>query len=153
MKRSAHLLAALLLGLTAWSSAPAASHAAAPHGTAPHVAPVARSYSDFVRTWYGHTRHLRIRSDHTAREVVYSGCCDHVLNVRYRLGHAHGTTRRGWLHARVTHVRVFDPGLIDNPPHRGDRGRFRVRHGVLTDPFTGTNYCTIHAGQTGACGA
>ena len=148
MKRSASLLVALLLGLAAWGSAPAPSHAATSHG-----APAARAYSDFVRTWYGHTRHLRIRSDHTAREVVYSGCCDHVINVRYRVSHPHGTTRRGSLRARVTHVRVFDPGLVTNPPHRGDRGRFQVHHGVLTDPFTGTNYCTIHAGQTGACGA
>jgi hypothetical protein len=150
MKRSVHLLVVLLLGIAAWGSTPAASDAA-PRAAA--HAPVARAYSDFVRTWYGHTRHLRIRDDHVAREVVYSGCCDHVINVRYRVGKAHGTTRRGWLHARVTRVRVFNPGLVDNPPHRGDTGRFRVRHGVLDDPFTGTNYCTIHAGQTGACGA
>lgn len=147
MKRSAHLLVALLLGLAAWGSTPAVSNAADSPGHA------ARSYSDFVGTWYGHTRHLRIRSDHVAREVVYFGCCDHVIDVRYRVSHPHGTPRRGSLRARVTRVHVFDPSAVDNPPHRGDVGRFRVRHGVLHDPFTGTIYCTLHAAQTGVCGA
>ncbi|HWJ80714.1 MAG TPA: hypothetical protein VNS55_00650 [Nocardioides sp.] len=151
MKRLAHLLATLLLGLAVAVSASTASPA---QGSAVGTAARA-SYGDFVGVWVGHTRHLRIRADHTARAVIYDGCCTHVITVKYRTSHPRGDRQRGSLRARVTRVRIFADGYYGpgEAPQRGDVGRFRFRHGVLHDPHTGTTYCGPKAGQTGVCGA
>jgi hypothetical protein len=106
----------------------------------------------FVGTWYGHTRLLKIKARGRAKESISDGCCDRVIALRLRLSHAHGSSRRASIRARVTAVQIYDPS--ESPPvHRGDVGRLKLRNGVISEPLTGTNYCDLKADRRGACGA
>jgi len=43
---------------------------------------------------------------------------------------------------RVTSVRILDrSALFVYPPHAGELGTLRLRHGVVTDSITGVVYC------------
>jgi hypothetical protein len=146
MKRLASLVAAVT-ALLAFSGVGAASAAPTPDARRATAA----AYDDFVGTFYGHTRHLTVRDDHIAREVIYDGCCTHGITVRYRITASVGDKHNGYLRARVLRVRLGD--WTGHHPHRGDVKRITVHHGVFVSHHTGTNYCTRRAGMTGVCGA
>ena len=58
--------------------------------------------------------------------------------------------------ARVVAVDIHDGGAFtssDPPPRVGQTKRLRLRDGVITEPFIGTNYCDRRAGRKGTCGA
>lgn len=109
----------------------------------------------FAGLWYGHTRSLTITRKGRAKEVVYDGCCIHVIDVRFQLSRVRGVSSYATARARVTSVRVYKPSYYttQSPPHAGDVRRLRLRHGVITEPFVGTNYCNKAAGRRGTCGA
>jgi hypothetical protein len=146
MKRLLYTVVALVAGLAFLPTPAVATTARA--GTRPAAV--------FTKTWYGHTRYLRIGPKHRAHEEIYDGCCDHVINVTLRLRHFRGTRAHGSARAIVVAVRVFDRSAFSKknpPPHKGQRGLLRLRHGVLSEPFTQTIYCDERADKTGACGA
>ena len=145
MKRLVSLVAATTFALLALP----ATASAAPTPDSPRA--TAAAYDAFVGTFSGHTRHLTVRDDHIAREVIYDGCCTHGITVRYRITASVGDKHDGYLRARVLRVRLGD--WAGPRPHRGDVRRITVHHGVFVSHHTGTNYCTRRAGMTGACGA
>ncbi|CAN5382188.1 hypothetical protein BH11ACT8_BH11ACT8_32070 [soil metagenome] len=111
------------------------------------------TFATFRRDWYGHTRSLKVRRDHIARESVYSGCCERGADLKFRLSKPRGTTRHATIRAVLVKVRYWDRSLGGARPHRGDVVRFTLRRGVLTEPIVGTVYCNDAAGRRGACGA
>jgi hypothetical protein len=120
-------------------------------GASPHA-----TLKTFAGTWIGHTRTLTITRHGHARERIYGGCCDHIIDLRFRLSHPRGTPDRAAARARVTYVRVFDAsafGKGQRVPRVGQRGTLRLKNGVITEPFIGTNYCDRKAGRRGICGA
>lgn len=110
----------------------------------------------FAGTWYGHTRSLKITSKGVATESVGSGCCNPVIDLAFRLSHPRGTSSNASATARVVAVDVHDDGAFTNSdpaPRVGQTKRLRLRDGVITEPFTGTNYCNRRSGRKGTCGA
>jgi hypothetical protein len=107
----------------------------------------------FAGTWSGHTRGLVISRKGRARESVDSGCCEPVIDFKYRLTHPRGTERHATIKAKVTEVHVHDRGALGKPPHVGDTGHLRLDRGVITDPFIGATFCDAAASSQGACGA
>jgi hypothetical protein len=110
----------------------------------------------FAGTWYGHTRGLTISRKGRAKESIDDGCCTHVIDLRFRLSHIRGTSSHASARARVTAVHVRDHRYFSKsnpPPHIGERRRLRLAHGVIKEPFTKTNYCTLKADLKGYCGA
>jgi hypothetical protein len=115
-----------------------------------------RAAKVFTKTWSGHTRTLRVGRHHVAHETIYDGCCDHVIDVKLRLSHFRGNRTSGSARAMVLSVHVFDAAAFSKnnpPPREGQHHRMLLRNGVLSEPFTRTNYCDMRAGRTGACGA
>jgi hypothetical protein len=107
----------------------------------------------FAGNWYGHTRFLRIGRKGRARERIDDGCCHRVIGLRFRISHVSGTTTRASARARVTRVHVYDHSYFSKshpPPHVGEKGRLRLRHRVIHEPFTHTTFCGPHSS---ACGA
>lgn len=112
--------------------------------------------STFVGTWYGHTRGLKIKSTGYAKESIGDGCCNPIIDLKLRLSKPHGTKQKASIRARVTSVQVHDPSVFTpaNPaPHVGQVRRLRLKHGVITEPLTGTVYCNMASDLKGKCGA
>jgi hypothetical protein len=110
----------------------------------------------FAGTWYGHTRSLTISRKGRAKESIDDGCCTHVIDLRFGLSHIRGTPSHASARARVTAVHVHDHRYFSKsnpPPHVGERRRLRLGHGVIKEPLTHTNYCTLKADLKGYCGA
>jgi hypothetical protein len=137
-------LAALMLATSA-PAAPPRFHAAR-HAT----------LRTFAGTWFGHTRSLVITRHGFARESIGDGCCDPVIDLKFRLSRVQGTTKDATARARVTAVRVRDHSAYSKkhpPPHVGEVRRIRLRHGVIHEHITGTTYCNRATGRKGVCGA
>jgi hypothetical protein len=137
---------------------PSLSGAAAPssHGGAVEAHSDRATLSTFAGTWTGHTRILRISRSGDALEHLDNGCCDHVMDLRFDLSHVRGTRTNASATAKVTKVRVLDPSAFVagyQPPHVGEVHTLRLRHGVITEPFTTVTYCNFAAGASGKCGA
>jgi hypothetical protein len=131
------------------SSQAAGTHAAT--ATAHHA-----TLKTFAGSWFGHTRSLKITRKGHAREDIGDGCCDPVITLRFRLSHVRGTSRSASARAVVTAVHVHDRSDFPKgspPPHVGEVRRIHLRHGVISERLTGTNYCNMKADQTGVCGA
>jgi hypothetical protein len=110
----------------------------------------------FAGTWGGHTRSLTISRKGVAKESVGSGCCDPIIDLKLRLSHPRGTKGNASIKAKVTWVRVRDKSAYTKKhpaPHVGQTARLRLKHGVITEPLTETNYCDEAAGKRGTCGA
>lgn len=110
----------------------------------------------FVGTWSGHTRSLQISRTGVGRESIGAGCCDPVIDLRFRLSRAAGTRRHGTATIRLTYVRVRDPTAYSQkhpPPRVGETGRLVLRNGVITESLTQTTYCDARAARRGVCGA
>jgi hypothetical protein len=110
----------------------------------------------FAGTWYGHTRSLVITRRGFARESIGDGCCNPVIDLKFRLSRARGTTGDATARARVTAVRVRDHRYFSKkhpPPHIGETRQIRLRNGVIHERISGTTYCDAAAGPRGVCGA
>jgi len=110
----------------------------------------------FTGSWIGHTRGLVIRRGGHATESIYSGCCDPVIKLTFRLTRPRGTTRNASVTATVTGVWIRDRSAFTKAypaPHVGEMRVLRLRHGVLNETLTGANYCDNEAENAGKCGA
>ncbi len=115
----------------------------------PHRATLAT----FAGRWTGHTRFLRIRRGGRATEVIYSGCCNAELNLTLRLSRPNGTSTDASAHALITGVWVRDRAAFNarHPaPRLGATGRLLLKHAVIYEPFTHTNYCSVGGSKCGA---
>jgi hypothetical protein len=131
------------------AKAPAASRSAAPQA---HKA----TLKTFAGSWFGHTRGLKITRKGHAKEAIGDGCCDPVITLRFRLSHVRGTSHKASAKATVTAVHVHDRRDFPKgspPPHKGEVRRIHLKHGVITERLTKTNYCDTKADKTGVCGA
>ncbi len=112
------------------------------------------TYATFRRDWYGHTRSLKIRRGHTARESVYSGCCEEGADLVFTVSRVRGTVRHATMRARLTKVKYWDEDLNGGPaPEVGTTVRLRLDRGVLVEPIIGAPYCNDKRGAEGVCGA
>ncbi len=146
-------LAVTAIAAASLSSAPQAAPA---DGRAGATAASRATLRTFAGTWVGHTRSLKITSKGVATESVGSGCCNPVIDLEFRLSHPRGTSSSASATARVVAVDVHDDGAFtsgDQAPRVGQTKRLRLRDGVITEPFIGTNYCDRRAGRKGTCGA
>jgi|GEM_PF-2736273 len=117
-------------------------------------APPAATFATFKGLWTGHTRSIKIRKGHVARERISIGCCEMVADLTFDVRRASGTKRHATLRAEVTKVRSYDEGSLDAPrPEVGDVVRFHLDKGILSEPATGTLYCNERRGMAGDCGA
>jgi hypothetical protein len=108
----------------------------------------------FAGTWFGHTRSLTITRRGRAKESIGNGCCDPVMDLKLRLSRPRGSSRHASVRARVTSVDVHDRSAMSRrPPRVGETRRLRLRHGVIKEPLTHTNYCNMKADLRGSCGA
>jgi hypothetical protein len=110
----------------------------------------------FAGTWQGHTRGLTITRDGHAKESIYSGCCDPVIDIEFRLSRPRGTSQAATAIATVTAVRIHDTSYSRKAhpaPHVGESRTLRLRDGVITERLTGTTYCDGKAGHVWKCGA
>lgn len=112
----------------------------------------------FAERYYGHDRGLGITRDGRAHEVVNSGCCHLVIELRFRLSQPRGTSRDATARAIVTWVRLGEKQQSMWPkglpvPRVGDTQTLRLRDGVLSESLTGTTYCDPSHGGDGKCGA
>jgi hypothetical protein len=109
----------------------------------------------FAGHWVGHTRKLLITRRGRGSEQIGDGCCDPVVDLTFELSRPRGTTSNASARLRVTSVQALDPSAYPNggEPRVGQRGRLRLKNGVITESVTGTNYCDRQAGLRGACGA
>jgi len=110
----------------------------------------------FTGNWIGHTRGLVIRHGGHATESIYSGCCDPMINLTFRLSRPRGTTQDASVTATVTGVWIRDRSAFTKAypaPHVGEVRVLRLRHGVLTETLTGAVYCDNEAENAGKCGA
>jgi hypothetical protein len=140
----------LLAAMAGWISVPRPGD-----GTALAAASRRATLATFAGRWFGHTRSLTITRRGHARESIYDGCCDHVIDLRFRLSRVRGTSNKASALARVTAVHVFDPSSFTPAkpaPKVGERRRLRLRNGVITEPFTHTVFCNEQA-PIGSCGA
>jgi hypothetical protein len=138
---------AAVLAVVVASPAPGASSATASGNTA---------RAKFAGTWYGHTRSLRITRRGFARESIGDGCCNPVIDLKFRLSRARSSSSGLTARARVTAVHVRDKSSFSRkhpPPHVGEKRRIRLSHGVIHERITGTTYCDTAAGRRGVCGA
>lgn len=131
--------------------------AAAPARATPAVAPTRKaSLVTFAGGWIGHTRGLTISGGGVGKESIGDGCCDPVIDLRFRLSRPRGTTRNATATATVTAVRVRDRSAFTprHPaPRVGETRSIRLKDGVITESLTGTDYCDAAAENTGMCGA
>ena len=110
----------------------------------------------FVGTWYGHTRSLTIRETGVAKESISDGCCDLVVRLTVRLSRPRRVGDSVVATATVVRARTYDPSAFEPghpPPRVGDRGRFALRRGIITEQLTETTYCNARASRFGRCGA
>jgi hypothetical protein len=143
--------AALVLAVAAASIA----HAA-PRQVEAKAAPKKATLATFAGDWAGHTRGLTITRGGHARESIGSGCCDPVVDLALTLSHPRGNSHIASVAVRVTSVQVHDASAYSSSypaPQVGQTGRLELRHGVITEPVTGTNYCNVRTQAKGTCGA
>jgi hypothetical protein len=147
------LLASLLTGAAALALTAVTTATAG----APSDAELKRATNaTFVGGWIGHTRSLSIRSGGHATESIYSGCCDPVINLTFRLSRPRGTTKDASAVATVTGVWVRDRIAFTKAspaPRVGERRAIRLRDGVIDETLTGAVYCNQQAENVGKCGA
>jgi hypothetical protein len=108
----------------------------------------------FAGTWQGHSRGLTITRAGRGKESIYFGS-DFVLAMEFRLSGPQGAPRAATATATVTAVRIGDRSVFTtgNPaPHVGESRTIRLRDGVITETFTGTNFCSPSA-KHWVCGA
>jgi hypothetical protein len=152
MSRLRWLLAWLLLiGAAAWTRVATATAGGPSRATSKRA-----TIATFVGGWIGHTRSLSIRPGGHATESIYSGCCDPVINLTFRLSRPGGTTTDATALATVTGVWVRDRTVYTTAspaPHVGERRTVRLRDGVLDETLTGAPYCDHQAENAGKCGA
>jgi len=120
------------------------------------VIPVARhaTLRTFAGLWTGHVRQVRINRKGLAAEVIYANCCDRVIDLRFRLSRPRGSGFAAAATARLTAVRIHAPSLFTGrAPRVGETGTFRLKNGVVTEPFTGATFCTERVNYGGRCGA
>ena len=132
------------------------SHATSVRQTQSKASPKRATLATFTGGWIGHTRGLNIRRGGHATESIYSGCCDAVLNLTFRLSRPEGTTTNASVSATVTGVWIRDRSAFTKayaPPHLGEVRVLRLKNGVITEPLTGANYCNTQAENAGKCGA
>jgi hypothetical protein len=125
----------------------AVSHSAV--GASPRRA----SLATFAGYWWGHTRGLRIMRDGHAAESIFSGCCDRVINVDFRLSRPRGTSQAAAAIATVTAVWVRDRSAFTaaHPaPQVGETRTIRLRDGVISESLTGASYCAPRVDKCGA---
>jgi hypothetical protein len=145
---TASVLALSLLALPAVAAQGQAS------GPSAHAARA--TLATFAGQWSGHTRGLTILRSGTAHESIGSGCCDEVIRLDLKLSDPRGTSRRASARVRIVKVRILDAEAYSGSqkaPRVGQVGTLRLRDGVITEPFTKTNYCNKAAGLKGDCGA
>jgi len=109
----------------------------------------AATLATFAGYWWGHDRGLRITRDGRASEALNSGCCDRVIDLQFRLSRP----RVARATATVTAVRVRDHSVYSpaHPaPHIDETWTLPLRHGVIEETLTGTNYCAPEVGKCGA---
>jgi hypothetical protein len=112
--------------------------------------------ASFAGTWGGHTRGLTIAANGIGKEVVYAGCCDHVINLRLRLSRPRGTENNATALVQVVAEHIYDPADFSNAypaPHVGETRTLRLRNGVITEPMTHLTYCETAQQARGTCGA
>ena len=135
----------------------AAAALASPAPAAPTVAGARHAtVRTFAGTWIGHTRSLRITRRGFARESIGDGCCNPVIDLKFRLSRVRGTTRDATARARVTAVHVRDHRSFSRkhpPPHVGETRRIRLRRGVIHERISGATYCNHAAARRDVCGA
>src|SRR5215213_2885491 len=142
--------------IAATAASVSASGAASTDGSGAAAAAHRATKRTFAGFWVGHTRFLKITRRGRAKERIDDGCCNPVIDLKLRLSHPRGTSRRASIRARVTEVHVRDHSYFSRknpPPHVGQRGRLRLRHGVIRERITGTIYCGPRASRKGRCGA
>jgi hypothetical protein len=118
---------------------------------APH-----QSAAPFAGAWWGHTRQLVIARDGHAKEHVDDGCCIPVIELEFRVSHAHGTWRNGRAVATVIRVRYRNRQYFTKArpaPHVGERRTIRLKNGLLLESLTGAVYCNGRTKTPGRCGA
>lgn len=130
--------------LGVWLLLTAASPAASPHKA---------TLAMFAGRWWGHTRGLTVRRSGRAAESIYSGCCDPVINLDFRITHPRGTASDATAIATVTAVWIRDRSAFtkqDPAPRVGERRVIRLRAGVISETLTGTDYCARTVDKCGA---
>lgn len=140
------------LGLAA-EVGPAARSAGDARTSVPEPAARPATFRTFRGEWTGHTRSLRIRKGHVARERISLGCCEQVADLTLEVRHVRGTVRHATIEATVTKVRFFAEEPDRPAPAIGDVVRLGLDRGVLTEPASGTFYCNEKRGLAGVCGA
>lgn len=115
--------------------------------------PQRATLATFAGRWTGHTRFLRIRRDGRAAEVLYSGCCNAELNLTLRLSRPNGTSTDASASVLITGVWVRDRAAFNalHPaPRLGATARLLLKHAVIYEPFTHTDYCSVGGSKCGA---
>src|SRR5262249_41801740 len=110
----------------------------------------------FIGTWIGHTRGLTVDRTGLAKEFISDGCCDLVIRLTTRLSRPRRVGGSIVATATVVRARIYDRSAFRSghaPPHVGERGRFTLRRGIITERLTGTTYCNARASRLGRCGA
>jgi hypothetical protein len=133
-----------------------AAAASIAHAAPPQPATEQATLATFAGDWAGHTRALTITRSGHAKESIGDGCCDPIVDLRLRLSRPRGDRHVASVAVRVTFVRIHDPSVYSRSypaPHVGQRGRLKLRYGVITDSVTGANYCNARAQTRGTCGA
>jgi hypothetical protein len=107
----------------------------------------------FAGRWTGHTRFLTVHRNGRATEVIYSGCCSPVLNLTLTLSRPSGTPANATVRVRVTGVWLrsgADSADRRGAPRVGASADLRLRHAVIYEPFTKTDYCSAGGSKCGA---
>jgi hypothetical protein len=125
--------------------------AGAPFVAAASAGPASKS--TFAGHWGGHGRSLDITKSGTAHESINDGCCDHLIDIYFKLRSPSGTTASAKIQATITRVKVSDSSAYPDPPKKGQKTQFRLRDGVITEPLTKMTYCNAKQGLAGTCGA
>jgi hypothetical protein len=109
----------------------------------------------FVGKWIGHTRTLTVDRAGLAKELISDGCCRLVIRMTTRLSHPRRVGGSIVATATVVRARIFDRSAFDGraPPRVGDRGRFTLRRGIISEGLTHTTYCNAKTSRLGRCGA
>ena len=110
----------------------------------------------FTGTWIGHTRGLTVDRTGLAKEFISDGCCDLVIRLTARLSHPRRAGGSIVATATVVRARIYDRSAFRSghaPPRVGERGRFTLRRGIITERLTGTTYCDARTSRLGRCGA
>ena len=113
------------------------------------------SLAAFAGSYEGHGEGLTITRSGMGKAVVYSGCCDFVLALTFHLSQPRSAPGGATATEMATAVRIGDRSAFGgpwHPPHVGERATLRLKNGVITDPLSGSDYCSPHA-KHWVCGA